>query len=245
MIVIGVDCATDPKNIGLAVGEFSTSTPRRLLAVDRLGSHSTVLEKVMSWMPLGDACLLALDAPLGWPAPLGSNLNKHTAGQPIAVPANQMFRRETDRVIKQKLDRQPLDVGADHIARTAHAAVQFLGELRAATELPIPLAWEPMVTDPSVIEVYPTVTLSAHGLRSKQYKKTGRESQRAEIAKDLTSRMLFDADVCTQLVSSDHVLDAAICVLAGFDFLDGSCFAPEDHALAVKEGWIWARPRVA
>ena len=241
MIVIGVDCATEPRKIGLAVGEFSTSTPRRLLDADRLGSHSSILEKVVSWMPLGQACLLALDAPLGWPAPIGATLSNHEAGQAISASADQMFRRETDRVIKQKLGKQPLDVGADRIARTAYVAVRFLGELRNATGLPIPLAWSAEVAAPSAIEVYPAATLLAHGLRSGQYKKAEHEPQREKITKRLAARMALDADMRSRLVSSDHVLDAAICVLAGFDFLDGVCIAPEDHDLAVKEGWIWAR----
>lgn len=245
MIVIGVDCATQPRNIGLAVGEFSASTPGRLLDADRLGSHSSILEKVASWMPMREACLLALDAPLGWPAPIGTALRSHGAGQAISVSADQMFRRETDRAIKQKLGKQPLDVGADRIARTAHAAVWFLGELRNATGYPIPLAWSAEVAAPSAIEVYPAATLRAHGLRSGQYKKAEQEPRRKEITKGLAARMTLDADLRSKLVSSDHVLDAAICVLAGFDFLDGSCLAPEDHDLAIKEGWIWARSLAA
>ena len=157
------------------------------------------------------------------------------------MSADQMFRRETDRVIKQKLGKQPLDVGADRIARTAHAAVWLLGELRNATGFPIPLAWSAEVAAPSAIEVYPAATLLAHGLRSRQYKKTEQGPQREEITNGLAARMTLDTDVQSKLVSNEHVLDAAICVLAGFDFLEGLCIAPEDRHLAVKEGWIWAR----
>src|SRR5437016_7332440 len=41
-----------------------------------------------------------------------------------------MFRRVTDDVIYERLGKRPLDVGADRIARTAHAALRFLEELR-------------------------------------------------------------------------------------------------------------------
>jgi hypothetical protein len=34
-------------------------------------------------------------------------------------------------------------------------------------------------------------------------------------------------------------LDAALCVLAGVDFLGGNARPPEDPGLARTEGWIW------
>jgi hypothetical protein len=42
-------------------------------------------------------------------------------------------------------------------------------------------------------------------------------------------------------IAIDHVFDAAICVLAGFDFIGGCCPKPPDAQLAAKEGWIWVR----
>jgi len=41
------------------------------------------------------------------------------------------------------------------------------------------------------------------------------------------------------IVNSD-VLDAAICVLAGADFLRSRMMPLKDIKLARKEGWIWA-----
>jgi hypothetical protein len=43
------------------------------------------------------------------------------------------------------------------------------------------------------------------------------------------------------LESSDDALDAAICVLAGLDFLRGEVYKPKDFPLAKEEGWIWVR----
>jgi hypothetical protein len=48
-----------------------------------------------------------------------------------------MFRRMTDRAIHKNVGRTPLDVGADWIARTAHAALRFLAELRRALPRPV------------------------------------------------------------------------------------------------------------
>lgn len=43
------------------------------------------------------------------------------------------------------------------------------------------------------------------------------------------------------LLQNDDALDAAVCVLAGADFLQGQCHPPADLATARKEGWIWVR----
>jgi len=46
-----------------------------------------------------------------------------------------------------------------------------------------------------------------------------------------------------RLEGKTDVLDAAVCVQAGCDFLRGRAIAPTDLALAKKEGWIWVAPR--
>jgi len=40
---------------------------------------------------------------------------------------------------------------------------------------------------------------------------------------------------------SDHPLDAMICVVVGFDFLDGKCLKPDNQSNVQREGWIWVR----
>ncbi len=91
----------------------------------------------------GSARPLALDAPLGWPAVLGETLGPHIAGESLDGTPNELFRRQTDHFIKAVIGRQPLDVGADRIARTAHAALGLLEQLRQLTGQPVPLAWTP------------------------------------------------------------------------------------------------------
>ncbi len=39
----------------------------------------------------------------------------------------------------------------------------------------------------------------------------------------------------------DDILDAAVCVLAGFHFINNKCMPPLDIDLARKEGWIWVK----
>lgn len=183
--------------------------------------------------------LLALDAPLGWPTDLSCIAN-HSAGAAIATPRDLMFRRETDRFIKKRLDQQSLDVGADRIARTAHAALSMLEAIRELTAETIPLAWDPSFTARvAAIEVYPAATLRAHGLRFSAYKKPEQVPERREILEAL-SRVLTIVDPELALTQPD-VLDAVVCLLAAFDFQAGKCMSPEHMPSALREGWIWAK----
>src|SRR5204862_1418897 len=75
------------------------------------------------------SAVLAIDAPLGWPVALARTLFTHRAGERLSSPANDMFRCTTDSFIQRELSKTPLDVGADRIARTAHAALRFLEDL--------------------------------------------------------------------------------------------------------------------
>ncbi len=183
--------------------------------------------------------LLALDAPLGWPTDLAS-IATHSAGAAITAPRDRMFRRETDRFIKKRLDQQSLDVGADRIARTAHAALTMLEAIRELTAETIPLAWEPAFTARvAAIEVYPAATLRAHHARFSAYKKPEQLPERREIL-DALSRLLTIPHPELALAQPD-VLDAVVCLLAGSDFQSGKCMSPEHMPSALREGWIWAK----
>ena len=39
----------------------------------------------------------------------------------------------------------------------------------------------------------------------------------------------------------DDILDATVCVLAGFHFINNKCMPPLDIDLARKEAWIWVK----
>jgi hypothetical protein len=43
------------------------------------------------------------------------------------------------------------------------------------------------------------------------------------------------------LLKSSDALDAAVCCLAGADFLKGLALEPENLEFAKKEGWIWVK----
>jgi hypothetical protein len=103
--VVGVDCATNPQKIGLARGEWSRGQIAKVTEVV-IGARSNPAEIIRDWTQLHAQTLLAIDAPLGWPAQLGESLARHWAGNGLDEPADKLFRRETDRFIKQLVGMQ-------------------------------------------------------------------------------------------------------------------------------------------
>jgi Protein of unknown function (DUF429) len=209
----------------------------------RCGSRAASPAQIIAgWLTDAELCLLAIDAPLGWPVALGKNLVGHWAGMALPVPADSLFHRQTDTDIELRLRKRPLEVGANLIARTAHAALSLLDELRNLTGEQIPLAWGtrnlPRV---SAIEVYPAATLRAHGIAPGEYKKASQIEGRRGLLSRLGTRLALPKDVAL-LESSADAIDAVVCVAAGADFLLDRSLPPKDAEAARREGWIWAPP---
>jgi predicted RNase H-like nuclease len=240
--LIGIDCACSSKNIGIALGERDDSGELRVLEAACGGNVVSTADTLVDWLKDANTCLLAFDAPLGWPAAMGVELASHAAGQPIVTEPNSFFRRETDRVICRHLGKTPLDVGADRIARTAHSALMLLQQVREGSGLEIPLVWgvEAAASRVSAIEVYPAGTLLAHGMPATGYKKADQRSVREIICDHLSQMIAGPMDVAALLNDAD-VLDAVVCLIAASDFLKGCCILPVDLVAAKREGWIWVR----
>ena len=241
--VIGIDCAVSPANIGLARAEFAGGQ----LALTHVETGTTDLaveQTVKAWLDGGKRTLLALDCPLGWPASLGEALTTHVAGQALPGEPNHLFHRRTDDVIRSRLGKNPLEVGADRIARTAHATLGLLDRVRNATGRDIALAWEPGSCDGVfAIEVYPAATLKVRGLIAAGYKKPTRQSTRGEILRQLEPLIAGIDDRRSEMLRSADALDAVLCTLAGADFLRGDVMKPNiDREVVEREGWIWVRP---
>lgn len=239
--VIGIDCATQPERVGLAWGRRT----RDGWSVDRVtlgAGDRTPAALVSAWVAEQPRTLLALDAPLGWPAALGDALVHHRAGAALDADVSELFTRVTDRVIRTRYGKRPLEVGADRIARTARAALELLHEVRRTTGHAVPLAWDASADDaPHAVEVYPAATLAAHGLPSRQYKVPGSEA-RGPIAAALRARLAVPDPLDLVALPGD-ALDALVCVLAGIDVAEGTALAPrdEERGAAEREGWIWVR----
>lgn len=246
--IIGIDVATQPKNVGLAHCILSDGG-LELTAVAAHATWDAIDAELTTWLDgAGAECptVLALDAPLGWPAPLASALREHRAGGALPPLSNALFRRRTDDVVASALGKRPLDVGADRIARTAHTALQLLERLREKHRLDIPLAWRPtQPTTTSTIEVYPAGTLVSRSLPSSRYKGTGAEAvaTRERIIEGIQAELTLTQESLPLMRSSDHLLDAVLCCIAGRDFVDARVIEPDDLALAQQEGWIWVAPR--
>lgn len=254
LTLIGIDCAADPANTGLALGRYADGAVT-VLDVALGARQPPLIATLRPWLSQGGPTLIAVDAPLGWPRPMGAALAAHRAGAPLAhekgdrpsassqSDANRFFRRETDRYIKGWLNQQPLDVGADRIARAAFAALDLLAQIAQAAGQPLDLAWRPAaIASLRAIEVYPAATLKAHQMTFRGYKDPGQRSARKQILADLEARLRFAAGF-PALLDAPDVLDAVVCLLAAQDFLRGEAMPPppELAEAAAQEGWIWAR----
>ena len=242
MRLIGIDCAVNPRDIGIALAEMRDHVDVREVLAGIRDPWSKVTEWVLD--SASSDTLLALDAPLGWPAPLADSLREHAAGAAVPGNAHALFRRTTDLSVWDMTGKRPLDIGADRIARTAHAALQGLEHLRNSTGHRLPLAWcVDDIAGGHVIEVYPAATLTAHGLPSQRYKDTKKADHRRareEILSMLPGFRLPAGCRSTALANAD-ALDALVCLLAAADFVRGVARPPGDLRVARLEGWIWCR----
>jgi len=250
--LVGIDCATQEENLGLALGELN---PRGRLEVERvtLGTAGESAEAtIASWLRDASKPLIAVNAPLGWPAPLGPALASHAAGERLPSPGrkartgaeaavDQLLRRETERVVQAHTGRSPSETTAERLTRRALAALGLLERLRSASPVPLPLAWEPG-HDTGVVEVRAQATLRAHGIRATAYRGRTHKARHARraIVEQLGARMAITVtpDLLTQ---NADLLDALFCVLAAADFARGLCVRPDDMKRAQREGWIWFR----
>ena len=216
--IIGIDCATQPNKVGLALTRSNNTylVVEEVVVASRRHPPASI---VAAWLKSSEHALLALDAPLGWPSALSSSLSQHRAGQLPAASPDQMFHRQTDAEIYRRLGTRPLEVGANLIARTAHAALKLLEDLRQLTGLEIPLAWDPYnLQGTAAIEVYPAATLAVRG------------TVNGPSCLDLYSSML-QMGTTHLLSSSQDARDAVLCAISGFDFLSGRCVPPSNPSI--------------
>lgn len=238
MLVIGFDAASDWSKFGYAIGRCSENG----ICVQRSGvlgnkAKSSILETLFKPMiEREDDVLIAVDAPLGWPAPLASMLETHHAGDPVSPEKNELFHRRTDQFIENRFRKRPLEVGADRIARAAHSALTVLSMLRKLVGRNMPMAWDRYFRGIGVIEVYPAVTLKARGLDYQGYKKPEDAAARKRIAESIHNEL---TGVDLNRLASVDIFDACLCLIAAKDFLEGKCIPPPDDPAIRKEGWIW------
>jgi hypothetical protein len=241
-IIVGIDVSTESKKCFFALAKVSGDTCSLEWIADGLANNQEILiDKLAGAIMKGEKVLFAIDSPLGWPIALGNALSKHQAGGFLKTEANKLFRRVTDDEIHRRLGKRPLDVGADRIARTAHAALALMENFSSRLKKKTTLAWSPNIESISAIEVYPAATLKAYGITNTKYK--GKEGRlvRQTMLNQLETYLSIPHSLRSILIENDNAFDSAVCVLTGQDFILGKCYAPVDLNLAKREGWIWVR----
>jgi predicted RNase H-like nuclease len=245
MWIVGVDCATKDTKVGLAFGRYDNGI-LKIEDAALCSPKAPSTARISDWLHQENRpALLAIDAPLGWPVDLAPALTNHRAGTPIPNRPDDLFHRKTDSYITKNLGKRPLEIGADRIARTAHAALDMLGALRLSLMAEIPLAWVATdIKEISAIEVYPAATLTAHGLLSSGYKKKPQTEERRQILEGVKGKIDIPQRLISLFEANADALDASLCLLAAKDFLDGHVIPPpsEIKSVAEIEGWIWAAP---
>lgn len=240
MLIVGVDCASDARKVGLALAQLVTDSSVVVQDCAFGLAYPALRAQLGTWLRGESPALLAIDAPLGWPDDLRSGLASHIAGERLPGHPDSLFLRRTDHAIWRRLGKRPLEVGADRIARTARTALALVADLREDLNAAMPLAWNPgKLSQTSAIEVYPAATLVVHGLGKPSYKLPEQAPARAAILKALESELRLERHEALAVKHAD-VLDAALCALAGADFLRGRAVGPSDVREVHGEGWIWA-----
>ncbi len=236
--LIGVDCATVPDRTGVAVGQL-TAGGLQLLAVHSPTRTLDVAGVVGEALGDHPDAILALDAPLGWPLALGAMLPHHHAGAVVEATPAALFSRATDHALHRRLGKQPLEVGADRIARTAVAALALLATVRAATGRSLPVATvTPYTGGAQAIEVYPAALVAADGHRVR-----GREAVAgAKLALAATALGDSLAPHLGVATAAGDALDAILCVVAAGHHAAGRTVPPPIGLAeaARREGWIWS-----
>ncbi|HYC93355.1 MAG TPA: DUF429 domain-containing protein [Thermoanaerobaculia bacterium] len=220
--LIGADWSAEETKRGIAVVDYANDTAS-LVALSGCSAKRKALRVMADALAVAPgSCVIAIDAPLGWPVAMAQALAEHAAGESLPKTASEMFSRDTDRFVQTTLTKRPLEVGTNLIARTAHSANQFLRVLREETRRPIPLLWSPdELSDAGVIEVYPAAT------------------KRAIAPQSATDVLGLDAAAIAG--ANAHVADALWCAVAALHFVRGECAAPLDPITSRREGWIWFR----
>lgn len=244
--IIGIDCATQPARTGLVFARYHN---RKIDLISHMNAGDIeeysplpdhrwypLVKQCQEWLKEDEKVLFCMDSPLGWPNAMREVLARHSAGELLGMEAKDLFNRKTDLFIDETIQKRPLEIGANLIARTAAAALELLATLRVMLRMELPLLWEQGPLERSgVIEVYPVATIIGRiGAGTKLNFRT-----KSDILLPILE-MDFGLDSIDLLAGSDdHMLDAAMCVLAGADFIEKRCHEPPDDDELKREGWIW------
>lgn len=239
MNIIGLDAAVQDKDIGCVRGKYNKGS---FTVTDRWERKEPLVSYIGDWIKASEQAILAIDAPLGWPTSFRQVLNTHCAGRPLDIDPILFFKRKTDLDIRERFKKNPLEISADRIARTAFFTLERIGQIERNLESELQLLWSmEELKHYGMMEVYPAATLLANSFPIKGYKKDN-TAAREKLYEGLKKNYNFTNHKGQDLTAIEHDFDAFVCCLACVDFIEGKCQAPDsiDQEI-IEEGWIWVK----
>jgi len=112
--IIGIDRAAQDKHTKLALGHFD-GHQCNILKVVHGNSVDTVAATISEWIIENQPNLIAMDAPLGWPAAISGCLHSYKAGEHVAIESDMLFSRIIGKIAREKTGNMPLEIGADNV----------------------------------------------------------------------------------------------------------------------------------
>ena len=177
------------------------------------------------------ADVIGIDAPFGWPQPFVAAVAAWTADSWTPKTRDWLQFRETDRMVREKVQRWPLSVSSDRIALPAMRAMAILRR-HGVTD---------RSGDGEFFEVYPAASLSCWGLPSRGYKRDDEKcfELRKKILSELRTKLPW-LDVPESYAESADSLDALIASLTARVAKQGLTAKPnsDQMGMAAREGWI-------
>ncbi len=258
MKIIGFDCASQLKNIGITFSDYNKETGWKVHNIIQGNKSEEYFYRKLEEYS-NEHTLICFDTPLGWPHDLVNFIQAYEASALTSDVENpliyetegeKIFKRITEQKIKKALKMNPLENGADKITRTSYKTIEIITEMRKRGSK-CDIIWDSEKIDPmtkgiSVIEVYPKATLAGLNkaldpgkkfdlsYKGKDNKKEAREFilQWLEEQLLLSSEMSQDDFKNLSSYSQNHKLDSLICCYAGKQFVDG-LLTP--HTIASQE----------
>jgi predicted nuclease with RNAse H fold len=178
--------------------------------------------------------LVAIDAPLGWPAAFVAAVTGHARGEAWpSVGLRDLRFRATDHHVRDNVGWWPLSVSSDLIGVVAFRAARLVSLLRPGAS----------ARDGSngLLEVYPAAALARWSLPHLGYKKRAHTAERLAILAGLERVVEVEMTaVQEQLARSSDCLDSLVAAIVARALAIGRTDPiPVGHrAIAAVEGWI-------
>ncbi|MFO7948979.1 MAG: DUF429 domain-containing protein [Candidatus Fermentibacteraceae bacterium] len=103
--IAGIDCATRPEKTGSTLGALSPDgilhLKRAMTGTDRNG----ILDEICSWLEGRNRALVCMDAPLGWPRPMGDSLIGHRSGEGLLEDLRKRLDEEIPLAWSHEVNR--------------------------------------------------------------------------------------------------------------------------------------------